>query len=138
MKSELSKLKAKLIFYFNKYIRLRDSKQFDFLYFKCIACGQIKRIKTYPDGGSNYHASHYIHNKLPIQFDEDNCHGGCDSCNTYGSGNLISYRFNLINKIGLARVERLEIKQHNKAKYTRFEYEELIKEYKKKILQIKE
>lgn len=38
----------------------------------------------------------------------DNCHKQCAPCNTHLSGNLVLYRVNLINKIGLDRVEWLE------------------------------
>ena len=39
---------------------------------------------------------------------EDNCHKQCAPCNTHLSGNLVLYRVNLIQRIGLARVEALE------------------------------
>ena len=39
---------------------------------------------------------------------EDNCHKQCAPCNTHLSGNLVLYRVNLIERIGLHRVEWLE------------------------------
>jgi hypothetical protein len=105
---------------FNTYIRKRDEGK------ACISCG------TY-NGKKN--AGHYmsVGSTPELRFNEDNCHLQCERCNTYYSGNLINYRINLINKIGIKGVEFLERKDHDPLKLTVDEIKELIAVYKKKI-----
>lgn len=81
---------------FNAYIRARDADQ------PCISCG---RHHT-----GQWHAGHYLSRgaRPELAMHPDNCHKQCAPCNTHLSGNLVLYRANLINKIGLDRVEWLE------------------------------
>lgn len=81
---------------FNAYIRVRDADQ------PCISCG---RHHT-----GQWHAGHYLSRgaRPELAMHPDNCHKQCAPCNTHLSGNLVLYRVNLINKIGLDRVEWLE------------------------------
>lgn len=81
---------------FNAWIRKRDEGQ------TCISC---QRQHT-----GQWHAGHYVSTgaRPELRFDERNCHLQCQPCNTHLSGNLVLYRANLIRKIGLAEVERLE------------------------------
>lgn len=80
---------------FNKFIRLRDVGK------PCISCLKPPRKKN---------AGHFkSKGRYPeLRFNEDNVHLQCEYCNTYLSGNLANYRPNLIDKIGLERVEALE------------------------------
>jgi hypothetical protein len=89
---------------FNAWIRARDSA------LGCISCGTR-------DGKVN--AGHYLSTgaRPELRFDEANVHRQCERCNTYLSGNLVLYRANLIERIGLAEVERLE-GPHPPRKYT--------------------
>lgn len=82
----------------NRFIRLRDA--FD----GCISCHMPENY------GGQWHASHYMPagNNSAIRFDEANINKGCAQCNTHKSGNRGPYRVQLIAKIGLAEVERLE------------------------------
>lgn len=83
---------------FNAWIRLRDQG------LPCISCG-------HPDDGSRQrHASHYRPRgpNPALRFDESNVHASCSICNNHKSGNLTPYRIELIRRIGLAEVERLE------------------------------
>ncbi len=110
---------------FNKFIRLRDAGK------PCVSCGR-------PDGDDHQrHASHYksrgAHPELA--FNLLNCHSSCATCNNYLSGNLVPYRIELINRIGLEKVEWLE-GPHEQLKLTIEEIKELIAEYKQKIKQI--
>jgi len=110
---------------FNKYIRLRDKG------IPCISCG-------HPDDGSRQrHASHYksVGGNPAIRFNPSNCHASCSICNNYLSGNLVPYRAALIQKIGLAEVEKLEGPQ-DVLKLTIPEIQALIAEYKAKIKQL--
>ena len=103
---------------FNKYIRLRDAEQ------PCISCG---RFHT-----GQYHAGHYrsVGSAPELRFDEQNVWKQCQPCNTHLSGNLINYRQRLINRIGVAAVERLEGK-HEPKKYSVEELKEIKAKYTK-------
>jgi len=103
---------------FNAYIRRRDKDR------KCISCG------TY-NGKMN--AGHYmsVGSTPELRFNEDNVHKQCERCNSYFSGNLVNYRRELINRIGVERVEFLERKDHKPLKLTIDEIKKLIKKYKK-------
>ncbi len=106
---------------FNRFIRLRDKG------LPCVSCG-------HPDDGSRQrHASHYksVGGNPALRFDPLNCHASCSICNNYLSGNLVPYRVELIRRIGLAEVEKLEGPQEP-LKLTIEEIQELIKVYKQK------
>ena len=81
---------------FNAYIRARDR------YLACISWGR------HHDG--QCHAGHYLSrgSRPELAYHPDNCHKQCAPCNTHLSGNLVLYRVNLIERIGLDRVEWLE------------------------------
>lgn len=106
--------------WFNKFIRLRDDK------LPCISCGRFH------DG--QYHAGHYLtvgaHPEL--RFDEKNCHKQCSVCNNHLSGNLLNYRVSLIEKIGIAEVEKLEGPQEQ-LKLSIEDIKTLIATYKAKV-----
>jgi len=108
--------------HFNTYIRKRDEGQ------NCISCGK-------PPKKAN--AGHYksVGAHPELRFNELNVHLQCEHCNTYLHGNLIEYRKNLINKIGLEAVEELE-KEHPPAKYSKQEIKELTEIYKNKIKEL--
>lgn len=107
---------------FNKYIRLRDKHEL------CISCKQIPKKSN---AGHFYNAN----NHWNVRFDENNVHLQCEHCNTFLSGNLIEYRSNLINKIGLEQLTLLEAKAMKTRKFTKDELKEIINTYKKKIKQ---
>lgn len=81
---------------FNAWIRQRDIKE------PCISC------QRHHEG--QYHAGHLRTTKAApeLRFNEDNVNKQCSVCNNHLSGNILEYRVNLINKIGLARVESIE------------------------------
>ena len=115
---------------FNRYIRLRDYGK------TCISCGRQPNFKAYI-GGSGIHAGHYrsVGAAPELRFDEDNVHIQCYHCNVEKSGNAIDYRINLIEKIGLERVELLE-GPHEPKKYKRDEIIEIKKTYAKKAREL--
>ena len=124
-------LKAKLDRVFSLFIRLRDSKQFDGEYFRCISCGKIKPYAQADCG-------HYINRSImATRYDEINCNAQCRTCNRFTEGNIQDYRKGLIQKYGIGRVEMLELKKHNTAKYSDAIYNELIKYYTNKIKELK-
>ena len=105
---------------FNKYIRLRDAGNV------CISC-QKKPLKE--NAGHFYNAN----NHWSVRFDERNVHLQCEHCNTYLSGNLIEYRKQLINKIGIEQLTLLELEANKTRKFTIDELKEIINKYKLKI-----
>lgn len=86
----------------NKYIRARDKGK------PCISCGKIsnKEFMT----GSNIDAGHYRSRGAAshLRFNLLNIHAQCVKCNRFGSGMVRDYRINLIKRIGLDNVEKLE------------------------------
>ncbi len=104
---------------FNKYIRFRDKQK------GCISC--TRRL------GDKFDAGHYRSTGAfpELRFNEFNNNGQCVHCNQHLSGNLVDYRINLIQKIGLESVEWLEGPHKNK-RYTIQELKELQELYKRK------
>jgi len=105
---------------FNEYIRLRDKD------LGCVSCG----VKS----GVQFHAGHYRTTSAcpELRFNELNVWKQCAQCNNFLSGNLISYRFELVQRIGVDKVEWLEGK-HEPTKYSIPELIQLKVEYRKKI-----
>jgi len=104
---------------FNKWIRLRDKNKV------CISC-QKKAKKE--------NAGHYrsVGSCPELRFEPLNVHLQCEYCNTYLHANLINYRINLINKIGIKKVEWIESK-HDPKRYTIKQLIDLKEYYKRKI-----
>lgn len=105
---------------FNAYIRARDAGK------PCISSGR-------PLVGK-YDAGHYrsVGAHPELRFCELNCHGQSVADNQHKSGNLVEYRINLINRIGLDAVEWLE-GPHEPKKYTIEELKAIEKEYREKL-----
>lgn len=80
----------------NRYVRLRDAGK------GCISCGTRSAEK--------YHAGHYLSRGAhpELRFHLDNIHLQCEQCNFFGAGKATDYRAELINRIGIERVEWLE------------------------------
>ena len=109
---------------FNTYIRLRDKD------LPCVSCGK--------NNDKQYHAGHYrsVGSAPHLRFNEINVWKQCATCNNYLHGNLIEYRKELINRIGVDKVEWLENYQESN-KMLIPEIKEQIKLYKHKIKQLK-
>ena len=86
---------------FNRYIRARDYG------LHCICCDRDN------DGTVKWNASHYkpVGANPHLRFDEQNCHGGCERCNSHLSGNLGMYREGLRVRYGTNILEYLETPQ---------------------------
>lgn len=113
LKKSVGQLKQHIQTKVNEYVRLRDS------HLPCISCG----VRSVTDAG------HYIAigrcDKL--RFDLDNVHGQCEKCNRFGGGEIIDYRANLIKKIGVDRVENLEMRyQYYKRDTSKWDKVELV------------
>lgn len=119
---KLEELKKLAVNAFNKFIRERDCIGD---YFTCISCGEFKN-KRFAQAG------HFIPSTYSqLKYNEDNVHAECLQCNCIDNNHLVGYRKNLINKIGVEKVEWLE--SHNIAntkKWDRQELLEIISKYK--------
>ncbi len=117
-KSTLIKLAQTVV---NAYVRLRDKNN------PCISCGYI-------GDGRKWNAGHFRPQggNQQLRFNLLNLHRQCEPCNSYKSGNLVSYRENLIKKIGLDRVEIIEA-NHERGNYSVEYLQKLIKVFRKKI-----
>lgn len=105
---------------FNSYIRKRDEK------LPCVSCGRTNV--------EEFHAGHYIASTYQyLRFNEFNVWKQCSQCNTHLRGNLIPYRIELIKRIGLKEVEKLENDRHKELKLSIPEIKEKIQYYKSKI-----
>lgn len=89
----------------NRFIRLRDAD------LPCISCGRHHQ--------GAYDAGHYLSRgaRPELRFDELNIHKQCVPCNQHLSGNIVLYRINLLEKIGVDGVAYLE-GPHEPKKYT--------------------
>lgn len=87
---------------FNSFIRIRDSNKL------CVSCDSILFNGQL---GGGFDAGHYRSRGAAshLSFNLFNVHGQCKRCNRYLGGNYSEYRIRLIDRIGLDRVENLEI-----------------------------
>lgn len=120
-------LTEKAVEVFNAHIRRRDSYAG---YFRCISCGKSKSV-VQMQAGHYYPAGKF----KSLKFNEDNVNGECIACNYYSGDHLITYRKNLIKKIGEENVLKLDMKaQHEKragfCKLTKFELIDIISKYR--------
>lgn len=108
---------------FNSWVRARDAGQ------PCISCGRY---------GQDMQAGHYrsVGSSPGTRFMPNNCWLQCRQCNLYQHGSPISYRINLIKRIGLEAVEELE-KEHPPLKLTIPEIVELKAYYRAKVREMK-
>jgi len=105
------------------YIRVRDKG------LPCICCNRPL---------TSINAGHYLEsgNNPQIRYDEDNIHNQSIYCNQYQGGDSDDYRGNLIKKIGLERVERLEGMKGGTMKRTCEDYKKIEQYFKQKLKQL--
>lgn len=108
---------------FNAWVRQRDAGK------PCISCGRY---------GQDMQAGHYrsVGSSPGTRFTPNNCWLQCRQCNLYQHGSPISYRINLIKRIGLEAVEELE-KEHPPLKLTIPEIIELKAKYRAMARELK-
>lgn len=108
---------------FNKFVRARDDKQ------PCISC---QRHHT-----GQYHAGHYMTTgaRSELRFHPANNNKQCSACNNHLSGNLVLYRKNLIDKVGIEMVYYLE-NFNIPQKWTVEELKEIEQHYKQELKKV--
>ena len=84
---------------FNAYVRIRDHDK------PCISSGKAASL-----GANEFDAGHYksVGSAPHLRFNLHNCHKQSKHDNCFLSGNVVEYRINLIERIGLDKVEALE------------------------------
>ena len=112
---------------FNKWVRVVKDKDETC----CISC---KR----PRGGFTEHCGHFktVSAAGSIRYHPDCGNLQCYRCNVELSGNVVEYRKNLIEKIGIERVEWLESEAGKPRKYTIAELKDLRARLSKEIREV--
>ena len=109
----LSEYEAEAKKSFQKWVRLRDEG------LPCISCGVPNPQDAH--GSHYYEAGKYS----GLIFNPMNAHKSCKKCNVFLSGNLLEYRKGLIERYGVAYVEKLE-SLADSGRYKKYTKEELI------------
>ena len=114
---------------FNRFIKARDVGK------PCISCGCALQVGGV-GGGSD--AGHYysVGGACNLRFVEDNVHGQCKRCNRRLAGNAGVYRKNLIERIGIERVEQIE-RDKTLRKYTKDGLREIARHYNAEARKLK-
>ncbi len=109
--------------WFSRFIRLRDSDKSGFL--NCCTCGRHFYWKAVDCG-------HYSKRNKAHRFNEKNCNGQCRFCNDRMKGEADKHAIYIDKKYGKGTAEFLRGTENRLGDLARFEYIELIKEYKQK------
>ena len=116
---------------FSLYVRLRDSKAWNFQYFRCISCGQIKPFEQMDAG-------HFVgRTHKATRWDELNVNGECRACNRMSADHIIYYQMNLEAKIGRDKLDMLLARGRQTKKWSAWELEQLNEYYKQKIADLR-
>jgi hypothetical protein len=113
---------------FSQFIRLRDSDENG--YVSCYCCGAV----NYWTECDNMHFMRRGHQNT--RYSEDNCHGGCTTCNQTKKGNLTAYGEHL-ERDRPGSVEALEDQARVTYNYSVSEIKELISHYSKEVRRMK-
>ncbi|XUV83536.1 recombination protein NinG [Enterobacter sp. TMH.L2] len=107
----------------NTFIRERDRD------LPCISCGTFT--------SAQWDAGHYRTTAAApqLRFDERNIHRQCVVCNQHKSGNLVPYRVELIERIGIERVEAIE-SDHKRHRWTTEECQTIKAKYQQKTKEL--
>ena len=112
----------------NAYIRARDYGK------PCVSCGSMPDQKR----GGTIDAGHYRSRGSAghLRFNTFNIAAQCVKCNRYGAGNAVDFRLELINRLGLEIVERIEADQQRRDFTTEY-LERIAKIFNKRARQVK-
>lgn len=124
----VSQLKKQADKVFSEYIRLKYADSNGIV--ECVTCGKRALWKQ-------MQAGHYItraENKL--RYNEKNVHPQCVACNVFKHGNSAKYAIYLLDKYGNDILRELN-SMRGVHQFKRYELEELIAFYTKKVLVLK-
>lgn len=117
---------------FSLYIRMRDSKDYMFKYFRCPTCGRVLPVEKAD-------CSHYFSRRhMSTRFDPDNCVAECSYDNRFNSSHLHRLGEYMRRRLGEQRFALLEWKHSQARKWTPWELDELTKYYKALTEQVME
>lgn len=131
-------MKKKAQSIFNEWVRTRDCYETTGSPWSanCCTCGkEVDNLR------GELHAGHWIkdtRNGNSTSFDEHNVHGQCKRCNRFLNGNEGNYAMFLLKKYGEGELDRLTALKHKVKKWTIFELENIIKEYRAKLTLLNE
>jgi hypothetical protein len=108
----------------NAFVRFRDRNK------PCVSCGAMPEQKY----GGSVDAGHYLSrgSRPNLRFNTFNIAAQCVKCNRWRSGEAASFRVELIRRIGLDRVERLE-SDHKERKFDIEYLKRLTKIFRKRL-----
>lgn len=125
-RTDLQKAKDTLWKLVSEYVRRRDDGQ-------CFTCPTKKQWKE-------MQAGHFIPQSLcntDFKYMETNVHCQCYRCNINESGNVAVYRVRIDEKYGFGTAEMMEEQNRQKiAKWTLRDYEQAIRDYRKKLAEL--
>lgn len=126
LKSSLPALSRKLWKIVSEYIRRKDADEDGTV--KCFTCLNTHHWKEIDAG-------HYVPSSvsLALRFNEKNVHPQCTACNRFRRGNLTQYAVALEKKYGLGILQELDTLRHSVARYSRSDYEEMIRVWSEKL-----
>ena len=107
---------------FSRFIRLRDAIPGGA--FRCISCGQFKRIEQADCG--HFHSRKH----MATRFDELNAHAECRACNRFSADHLIKYQENLIRLLGQEQLDKMNLRANGIKQWSETDLKELSKHYK--------
>lgn len=115
---------------FSLYVRLRDCAP-GLQYAPCISCGKILHYKEMDAG-------HFIGRQhMSLRFDEKNVNAQCRYENRFNEGNKVEYAKGLQKKYGVDVLDYLAAAKRQYHKWTVWELELLITQWKIKIARLK-
>lgn len=113
---------------FSQFIRLRDSDENG--YVTCPCCGSV----NYWTECDNMHFIPRIHKNT--RYSEENCYGGCRSCNQLKDGNIAAFGA-FIERLRPGGVDLLEEQARVAYSFTVWEIKSLISHYSKEVNRMK-
>ena len=120
--ASMKSLRDKLDRVFSQFIRLRDSDENGTV--ACVTCGALKHWKE-------VHAGHFIKRQhMSVRWDPRNCAGQCCKCNLYMGGQQDVFAMVILRKHGADVLSELLSMKHEPRKFSRYELEAMIIEFK--------
>lgn len=128
-KETLSYWKHEADKWFSLYIRLKEADEAGIV--TCFICGSRHWYK-------DTDCAHFMdRDNMSLRYNEMNCHACCTDCNRFDPNHADYYWHTMVSKYGQKEVEELMNQKHNLMKFTRYELQQLAKEFKEKFETLK-